>query len=253
MPGISALSHWNGTFGPAQEWRFMVNLGQKVKHQVFSFEVRRVSGSKCKPVVQVPSLGTRIFLLVETPKERRKWDESKGAGEAFFSPPGSSAVSFFHSSTYPKGRYFYSPQCSSVIKMMAATTILTKTSSFSPAENMSAVQASWCRVSANHVLVLFWRQCRFLYWPFLYFTEEWIRIRPTSKKSPCPFSHDPVSRLTLSSDQDLLINITYSKLISLYCTRSSIVDLKEQIKKLNQAKSECERLLPNMRVISAKG
>ena len=49
-----------------------MNLGQKVKHQLFSFEVRRGSGSKSKPAVQALSLGARIFLLVETPKERRK-------------------------------------------------------------------------------------------------------------------------------------------------------------------------------------
>ena len=64
-----------------------MNLGQKVKHQVFSFEVRRGSGSKSKPAVQALSLGARIFLLVETPKERRKWGESKGAREVFFSLP----------------------------------------------------------------------------------------------------------------------------------------------------------------------
>ena len=52
-----------------------MNLGQKVKHQVFSFEVRRGSGSKSKPEVQALSLGARIVLLVETPKERRKWGE----------------------------------------------------------------------------------------------------------------------------------------------------------------------------------
>ena len=60
-----------------------MNLGQKVKHQVFSFEVRRGSGSKCRRFL----LGARIFLLVETPKERRKWGESKGAREVFFSLP----------------------------------------------------------------------------------------------------------------------------------------------------------------------
>ena len=64
-----------------------MNLGQKVKHQVFSFEVRRGSGSKSKPAVQALSLGARIFLLVETPKKRRKWGESKGAREVFFSLP----------------------------------------------------------------------------------------------------------------------------------------------------------------------
>ena len=52
-----------------------MNLGQKVKHQVFSFEVRRGSGSKSKPAVQALSLGAPIFLLAETPKERRKWGE----------------------------------------------------------------------------------------------------------------------------------------------------------------------------------
>ena len=52
-----------------------MNLGQKVKHQLFSFEVRRGSGSKSKPAVQALSLGARIVLLVETPKERRKWGE----------------------------------------------------------------------------------------------------------------------------------------------------------------------------------
>ena len=40
-----------------------MKLGQKVKHQVFSFEVRRGSGSKSKPAVQALSLGARIFLL----------------------------------------------------------------------------------------------------------------------------------------------------------------------------------------------
>ena len=52
-----------------------MNLGQKVKHQLFSFKVRRGSGSKSKPAVQALSLGARIVLLVETPKERRKWGE----------------------------------------------------------------------------------------------------------------------------------------------------------------------------------
>ena len=73
-----------------------MNLGQKVKHQVFSFEVRRGSGSKSKPAVQALSLGARIFLLVETPKERRKWGESKGAREVFFSLPPPPFPSFTH-------------------------------------------------------------------------------------------------------------------------------------------------------------
>lgn len=65
------------------------------------------------------------------------------------------------------------------------------------------------------------------------------KIRPAPKKSPCTFSHDPVSGLTSSSDQDLLIDIIYSKFISLYCTRSPSVDLKEQIKEVKrQAKKE---------------
>lgn len=34
-----------------------MNLGQKVKHQVFSFEVRRGSGSKSKPAVQALFFG----------------------------------------------------------------------------------------------------------------------------------------------------------------------------------------------------
>ena len=71
-----------------------MNLGQKVKHQVFSFEVRRGSGSKSKPAVQALSLGAQIFLLVETPKERRKWGESKGAREVFFSLPPPQFPSF---------------------------------------------------------------------------------------------------------------------------------------------------------------
>ena len=50
-------------------------MEMKVKHQVFSFEVRRGSGSKSKPAVQALPLGARIFLRVETPKERRKWGE----------------------------------------------------------------------------------------------------------------------------------------------------------------------------------
>lgn len=54
--------------------------------------------------------------------------------------------------------------------------------------------------------------------------------------SPCTFSHDPVSRLTLSSDQDLLIDIIFSKFISLYCTRSPSVELKEQIKEVKPSK-----------------
>ena len=59
------------------------------------------------------------------------------------------------------------------------------------------------------------------------------------KKSPCTFSHDPVSGLTLNSHQDLLIDIIWSKFISLYCTRSPSVDLKEQIKEVKrQAKKE---------------
>ena len=81
-----------------------MNLGQKVKHQLFSFEVRRGSGSKSKPAVQALSLGARIVLLVETPKERRKW----GEGGIFL--PSSSLF----------------PPCCSVIKTkVAATTILT--------------------------------------------------------------------------------------------------------------------------------
>ena len=216
---------------------------------------------------------------------------------------------------------------------------------------MPALQASRCRVNGNHVLVLFWRQCRFLYWPFVCFTEDWIKIRPAPKKSPCTFSHDPVSGLTLgafhlvkisgisasavngtrfvgsshwkmprkrgkskkvgpfsrlefpngmscsiyvsrslyqfqihgrtprrtvvyelmeqlftnrkfhfcshrnfrffflngkrplNSDQDLLIDIIYSKFISLYCTRSPSVDLKEQIKEVKrQAKTEIQTI-----------
>ena len=61
---------------------------------MFSFEVWRGSGSKSKPAVQALSLGARIFLLVEIPKERRKWGESKGAREVFFSLPPSSFPSF---------------------------------------------------------------------------------------------------------------------------------------------------------------
>ena len=43
------------------------------KTSSFFCEVRRGSGSK--PAVQALSLGARIVLLVETPKERRKWGE----------------------------------------------------------------------------------------------------------------------------------------------------------------------------------
>ena len=97
-----------------------MNLGQKVKHQLFSFEVRRGSGSKSKPAVRALSLGARIVLLVETLKEKKEMGRGR-----YFSPlllP----LSFFQPSTYPKGRYFYPPHCCSVIKTkVAATTILT--------------------------------------------------------------------------------------------------------------------------------
>ena len=63
----------------------MVNLGQKVKHQVFSVEVRRGSGSKSKPAVQALSLGARIFLLVETPKEGGNGASQRERGR-YFSP-----------------------------------------------------------------------------------------------------------------------------------------------------------------------
>ena len=73
--------------------------------------------------------------------------------------------------------------------------------------------------------------------------DEWIKIRPAPKKSPCTLSHDPVSVLTLSSHQDLLIDIIWSKFISLYCTRSPSVDLKEQIKEVKrQAKKEIQTI-----------
>ena len=95
-------------------------LGQKVKRQLFSFEVRRGSGSKSKPAVQALSLGARIVLLVETPKERRKW----GEGGIFL--PSSSPFPSFNLALDPKGRFFYPPHCCSVIKTkVAATTILT--------------------------------------------------------------------------------------------------------------------------------
>ena len=71
-----------------------------------------------QPAVQAFSPGTRVFSSrkrhPETRKERRKWGESKGAGQgtgsekSIFSPLPL-PLSFFRLSTYPKGYYFYSP------------------------------------------------------------------------------------------------------------------------------------------------
>ena len=57
----------------------------------------------------------------------REWGEGReNACLFFFLPSSSSPLSFFLSSTYLKGYYFYSLQCSSVIKSkMAAKTIRT--------------------------------------------------------------------------------------------------------------------------------
>ena len=57
----------------------------------------------------------------------------------------------------------------------------------------------------------------------------------SSKKSLLVYFHTTQFR----AHQDLLIDIIWSKFISLYCTRSPSVDLKEQIKEVKrQAKKE---------------